>query len=279
MDKLNYTLKNLKSQETKDMIDIINKNKRLLKKKLIKKQTIKRKRILKDYSILIEAVILYITESLSFQRLADLMAVKYKTKMSDVSWRKQILKIADNFVEAAAECLTEMLEKQSGQRSLKILGHEKCYALDATNFSHEGKKNHSVMRLHTQYALDSACSSFGLLTDGRTAESVTHFPIEENALYLADRAYGLISQLSYMIKHNADFIIRISPLTTKFFKDKDCREKVDFRDHISGEQFTLDCFIKYKKNLPGKSHRHQKAGGQTGSSGKKGQTQVPEKSA
>lgn len=245
MDKQNYTLRNIKCQELNKIIRNI---KEKFKNKLIKKQVIKRKRVIKDYDILIKAVILYISKGLSFQRLSDLMALKYDIIMSDTAWRKQILKIADDFNEATEECFQEVYQEYGKERSLKILNYNHCYALDATNFSMEGQ-NKSIIRLHVQYALDSACSNYISITDYHIAESTTHFPIEEKALYLADRAYGTSRQLSYLLENKADFIIRMSPHNLKLFKTKECKEKIDIHKYLSDENFSLNCFIKYKNKI------------------------------
>lgn len=245
MDKQNYTLKNIKSQ---DVNEIIVKIKKKFGEKLQSKQAIKRKRVIKSYDILVEAVFLYITQSLSFQRLSDLMALKFDVAMSDTAWRKQILKIADDFMEAAEECIQEVYSQYAKERSLNILKHKRCYVLDATDFSMEGQ-NRTVIRLHTQYVLDAVCSNFTSITDEHTAESTTHFPIEEEALYLADRAYGTSRQLNYLNENKADYIIRISPSHIKLFKTEDCREKIDIHKHLSNESFSIDCFVKYEKKV------------------------------
>ena len=94
MDKLNYTLKIEEIQGIKEKI-------REIKRKIItaikKSNILKRKRIIKKYSTLVQAAILYIVEKLSFQRLSDVMAAKYGVIMSDTAWKKQISKIRIHF--------------------------------------------------------------------------------------------------------------------------------------------------------------------------------------
>lgn len=87
MDKQNDTLRNMKKQVIQKHFYKIKKK---LKKKLSNFDFIKRKRIIKDYHTLIQAVFLFITQELSFQRLSDIMAYKYQIVMSDTAWRKQI---------------------------------------------------------------------------------------------------------------------------------------------------------------------------------------------
>lgn len=245
MDKQNYTLRDIKSQ---DINRIIIKIKKKFKDKLQSKQAIKRKRVVKNYDILIKAVIYYISKGLSFQRLSDLMALKFGVVMSDTAWRKQILKISDDFMKSAEECIQEVYRKYAQERSLNILNHKHCYALDATNFSMEGQSQ-SVVRLHVQYALDAVCSNFTSITNHHVAESTTNFQIEKDALYLADRAYGTSRQLNYLNENKADYIIRISPHNINLFKTENCKEKIDLHKYLSDENFSLDCFIKYQNNI------------------------------
>ena len=152
----------------------------MLEKKLRSFNLIKRKRIIKDYSTLIQAVFLFITQGLSFQRLSDIMAYKYQIVMSDTAWRKQILKIAPVFLDVAKQCLEENTKSNTKQH---------YYALDATNLSINGNKSEYI-RIHTQYDINYCCMKYAFITDNHTSESTFHFPIEEGAVYFADRAYA-----------------------------------------------------------------------------------------
>lgn len=245
MDKQNYTLKNVKSQEIKKYFDeIYNK----LEEKLKSKNIIKRKRVIKDYKTLIIAAFLYITESFSFQRLSDYMICKYDIVMSDTSWRKQLLKVTPYFMEVAEECLNEVQAKYSKEKNSNNLQQYRCYALDATNLPIEGKPS-TIIRIHTQYALESASLAHAVVTDNHIAESTTNFPIEKGSLYIADRAYGRAKQLDYIVSEEGDFIVRISPSHIVFYEDIECKSKINLHAKISGEDFTLKCFVKCKSNI------------------------------
>lgn len=245
MDKQNYTLTNMKNQELENKIGEIYKK---MEKKLAEKEIIKRKRKVKDCWILVKAVFLRIVHNLSFQRLSDLMSCKYDVTMSDTAWSKQIKKVADAFIEAAEECLKESYEENAAARSDNVLNQKHCYALDATNLAVEGK-NATVIRMHVQYMLDSAYANFVSITDNHVAESILNFPIESSALYIADRAYGKIRQLEYLIRNNAGFVIRISPNHIILYQDMECSKKIDFSDYISGDDFSLNCFGKYMNHV------------------------------
>lgn len=236
MDKQNYTLRNIKKQ---DIQKHFYKIKKILEKKLSNFNLIKRKRIIKDYNTLIQAVFLFITQGLSFQRLSDIMSYKYQIVMSDTAWRKQILKIAPIFLDAAKQCLEENIKNKTKQH---------YYALDATNLSINGNKS-DYIRIHTQYDIDYCCIKYAFITDNHTSESTLHFPIEEGAVYFADRAYAKAKQLKHIISSNANFVVRVSPFHIKLFKDSQCKEKLNLYENISGEKFSLKCFFKIKDKI------------------------------
>ena len=240
MDKQNYTLRNIKKQAIQKHFYKIKKK---LKKKLSSFDLIKRKRIIKDYNTLIQAVFLFITQKLSFQRLSDIMAYKYHIVMSDTAWRKQILKIAPVFLDVAKQCLEEDI-KSNIQSNTK----QHYYALDATNLSVNGNKSEYI-RIHTQYDIEYCCMKYAFITDNHTPESILHFPIEKGAVYFADRVYGKAKQLQHIINSNADFVIRVSPFHIKLFKDSQCKEKLNLYENISGEKFSLKCFFKNKDKI------------------------------
>lgn len=236
MDKQNYTLKEIRKQDIKKYFYKIREK---LEKKLRRSNLIKRKRVIKDYRILIQAIFLFITQELSFQRLSDIMAVKYQIVISDTAWRKQILKIAPDFFEATKQCLDESIGNHRKQN---------YYALDATNLSIQGNKE-NYFRIHTQYAIDTCYVKYALITDNHTAESMTHFPIEEGSIYFADRAYGKAKQFEYILNNHADFIVRLSPFHIKLFKDYECKEKLDLYENTAGKKFSLKCFFKSKEKV------------------------------
>lgn len=236
MDKQNYTIREIKKQEIKKYFEKIRKK---LEKKLSRRKLIKRKRVIKNYRIIIRAVFLFITEELSFQRLSDRMACEYEISMSDTAWRKQILKIAPDFLEVAKECEME----SRGEKKEKHY-----YGLDATNISIQGKKD-EYYRIHTQYEIEEGSIKYAKITDKYIGESITHFPIEEGSIYLADRAYGKSKQLEYIIENKGGFIVRISPFQIRLFKDCECKEKLDLCKKIEGERFTEKCYIKDKEKI------------------------------
>lgn len=242
MDKLNYTLKGKEIQEIKEKIREI---KRQVTKRIEKSDILRRKRIVKNYSTLVQAAILYIIERLSFQRLSDIMATKYKVSMSDTAWKKQMIKIAPIFNEVMMKYLSSRKRPENDT----VFGYP-AYAIDATDISLEGKKG-TVLRAHTIYGISEKAYFESHIFDVHTGESVKLHDVKANILYFADRAYGKTPQMAYMLAHNSEFIFRFSPSQVKFFKDVDCTEKIDFKSYLSNNKTvsSVDCFFKARKQV------------------------------
>lgn len=240
MDKLNYTLKIEEIQGIKEKI-------REIKRKIItaikKSNILKRKRIIKKYSTLVQAAILYIVEKLSFQRLSDVMAAKYGVIMSDTAWKKQISKVAPVFYDV----IIAYLNKTSNNEKNKVLGYP-SYAIDATDISYEGKKG-TALRAHTEYDLSNNGHFNSHIADVHTGESVKLHNIKAHSLYFADRAYGRTQQMAYMFENQAEFIFRFSPSQIRLYKDADCTKKINFKEHFSdeGKIISMECFFKHKQ--------------------------------
>ena len=64
---------------------------------LRKSHLICRKRIIKNYSVLLHAALLYLVHQYSFRRFALHMALFYHVSMSDTAWEKQLAKFAPVF--------------------------------------------------------------------------------------------------------------------------------------------------------------------------------------
>lgn len=238
MDKQNYTLTQEKKQELKR---IYQKKKREIIQELDKKQLIRRKRVIKNTETLVQAVYLYITEELSFQRLADYFSCRYHVHMSDTAWKKQFTKIAPIFLSTVMACC------QKAEKSTET-AQRHIYAIDATDFAAHGSPS-TVIRVHTVLSLTDCLHFYSRLSDNHTAESVCHFPIEKGALYLADRGYGYASQLSCMIENQADFIFRISLRKIKLYQDESCLSRLDGKALLGTGETDCICYFQYQHSI------------------------------
>lgn len=243
MDKQNYTLRDIKIQEVKKQFREIQ---NFIEKEFEKYRLIKRKRVIKSYKILLRAAYLYIIERLSFQRISDKMSCLYDVTMSDTAWKKQLAKAAPVFESAAMQCLNRKSADISNPKS--VLGYSNTYALDATVIPAEGKSG-TVFRLHTQYSLSENIATKIHITDCHSAESVKHYDVIPRTLYLADRAYGKVSQFAYIIDKQADFIFRFSPNGVRLFYDETCKDRINFNSLLVGESVSVRCYFKFGTNV------------------------------
>lgn len=241
MDKQNYIIKEIKSQDIKHEFKKIEDK---IISKLKSKKLIQRRRVLKDYRMLYKAIRLLVVKHLSYQRLADVMAYKYQVVMSDTAWKKQLRKASPIYLEAVQECLEKQLKRDTQENKI----YRKSYAIDATDIAQEGN-NKTVMRVHTMFSLNDHIGVYTKITDNHTSENIKHFPISAGNLYLADRAYGKVTQISEIIKQNADFIIRISPSHIKLYTDRKCSKRADFLSLTEQNSFSSQMFIKHRKEI------------------------------
>lgn len=229
-------------------MQVLKENCSLLKGKLINEledRILKRKRVLKSLNLLVKAIFLYITEQLSFQRLSDIMACQYGVVMSDTAWRKQILK--------AAPILVEWVLQQQGiakadNTNETVLGHPHAYAIDATDLPVQGG-NSTSRRMHTIFSICEHRCIYTEVTDRHGGESLTRFPLRQDALYFADRAYGRTPQLACLIEQKAHVVARISPNHVIFYAAPDCREKISFTSLLEGEAFSTTVYFKWAKKV------------------------------
>lgn len=241
MDKQNYTLREFETQALKE-------NYSLLKSKLtnaLEDRIFKRKRILKSLELLITAIFLYITEQQSFQRLSDIMACEYGIVMSDTAWRKQILKAAPILMEWVFE-QQEITKADSANET--VLGYPYAYAIDATDLPVQGGDATS-RRMHTIFSICEHRCVYTEVTDRHGGETLTRFPLRQDALYFADRAYGRTPQIAYAIEQKAHVVTRISPSHVAFYTAPDCREKISFISLLNGEAFSTDAYFKCDKKV------------------------------
>lgn len=241
MDKQNYTLREFE-------IQVLKKNFSLLKEKLtdeLSNRIFKRKRVLTSLKILIKAFFLYITEQLSFQRLSDIMACRYGVVMSDTAWRKQLLKAAPILVEWILQQQGMIQAESSGET---VLGCSGAYAIDATDLPVQGGDATS-RRVHTIFSILEHRCVFTETTDRHGGESLTRFPLRQNALYFADRAYGRTSQIAYAIEQEAHVVIRIAPHNVALYVTPDCKEKLSFTSLLKEEIFSTIAYFKSGKKV------------------------------
>lgn len=239
MDKLNYTLKSEEIQELKEKISRIYQR---ICTQLRKNNILKRKRVVVTYTILAKATILYVTQNLSYQRLSDIMAMKYKVCMSDTAWKKQLNKSIPIFYDVVMKFLNGGKKPESNE---KVLGYSSVYAIDATDITLQGSKG-SFLRVNTKYRISGKPKFDAVIKDIHTGESVKLFDIDSKSLYFADRAYGKTPQMGYILDNKADFVFRFSPSQVCLYSDKECKNKLEIKEYLTSPDVSLSlhCFFK-----------------------------------
>jgi len=244
MDRLNYTLKSEEIQELKGKINRIYQR---ICTQIRKNNILKRKRVVVKYTVLAKATILYITQNLSYQRLADVMAMKYNVCMSDTAWKKQLKKAIPIFYTVVMQFLNTEKESESDE---KILGYSSVYAIDATDITLQGGKG-SFLRVNTKYRISGKPKFEAVINDIHTGESTKLFAIESKSLYIADRAYGKTPQMEYLLSNGADFVFRISPSQVCLYSDRECKTKLELKEYLTSPDvlLSLNCFFKAGGNV------------------------------
>ena len=235
---VNYTTKIVKSKVIKEKIG----------KYFEQVEIYQRKRKFQSNKILSKILINFIITGISFFSLSIVCIKSDNIKASDTAFKKLFQKcnkfkeVYDNLLNARENCAT---------KSKKVLGYKQCFLLDTTSLKEEGHKG-EVYRIHSNYALTRNQISSVNVTDSHTAESVKNFEIVENALYLADRAYCTSSQLTYLIKNNADFIFRMKYNGMKLYADKDCTDRfnvVNFLSSSNRDNTSKSVYIQYDNQI------------------------------
>lgn len=185
---------------------------------------------------MVQACYLYIVEKLSYQRLADRMALDYGIQMSDTAWKKQIRKCAPVFLEIAQELLRQRIAGKSVE-NIKLM------AIDATDIPKEGHQGTEI-RLHCTFSLDTATLEQVHQTDKHGSETVKNFDLSTECCYLADRAYGKATQINYMFQSKTNFLFRISPSLIRLYSDKTCKNKINFQELMKKDLFETVCYVR-----------------------------------
>ena len=101
------------------------------------------------------------------------------------------------------------------------------------------------MRLHLCYNLSAGRMESIALSDNTVAESVSHFPIERGALYIADAGYGKGKQLLHITQQRADALFRVTPNHLKLAEDGSGRGIINMSEKLDTSANLLDfkCFV------------------------------------
>jgi hypothetical protein len=246
VNKLNSTVKSEKLQES---VNIWSKEiEKLLPTNLDESAreygALQRKRGVQSASDLLRMLLIYSTSKMSI-RLLSLAACGLEiSNISDTAWHKKITSSVMWLTFLLNLLLTNTIKPQSELPSK----NRKIYLIDGSCFRQEGKIG-NIYRAHMSYCLNTGCMKEVKVTDNHTAESLSLYTIEKDAIYLADAGYGKTTQIGYVMSREADVIFRLTPNHISFF-DAD-KKKIDMASVLKTKQSTIDinCFIKHENKL------------------------------
>lgn len=229
MNKRNYSVNEAEKQE---LVRISQSVRKEIICAMSKAGIFQRKRKLTSYTLLFEALYRYLVDGLSFYQLAGYIDCRYHVKLSVTAWKKQLYK--------AIPILREIVEEYMAKHAMsacKARERQNTYALDATAFSIEGH-NGTCVRVHAQVSVKDGLCRYDKITDEHRAESVKNFPIEQGALYLADRAYAKAQQIAWILEHRSELLFRFSPKHVVLYKNPSCTKRLEVDTLLDRDLFS-----------------------------------------
>ena len=240
MNKRNYSVNEAEKQE---LVRISQSVRKEIICAMSKAGIFQRKRKLTSYTLLFEALYRYLVDGLSFYQLAGYIDCRYHVKLSVTAWKKQLYK--------AIPILREIVEEYMAKHAMsacKARERQNTYALDATAFSIEGH-NGTCVRVHAQVSVKDGLCRYDRITDEHRAESVKNFPIEQGALYLADRAYAKAQQIAWILEHRSELLFRFSPKHVVLYKNPSCTKRLEVDTLLDRDLFSRICYIQHQRKV------------------------------
>ena len=221
-----------------------------IQKELEGQGVIRRSRKVQNVSVLITAMLLFVTKNLSYRQLANEMAVRKVNRciMSAVAWRKRLINFTAYFFKAVEKIfLSTATEEEKDAFSPTV--QPKLLATDATDISIEGQKGYS-MRLHVCYDIETKEVCNIVVSTYKQGETVRNFKdVFPSSIWIADRAYGHSNQLAYLKERGADYLVRVTPSHMTFYYDEKCHQKVDMSVLLHEVPFSRNVYCRYREEM------------------------------
>ena len=260
MNKRNYSVNEAEKQE---LVRISQSVRKEIICAMSKAGIFQRKRKLTSYTLLFEALYRYLVDGLSFYQLAGYIDCRYHVKLSVTAWKKQLYK--------AIPILREIVEEYMAKHAMsacKARERQNTYALDATAFSIEGH-NGTCVRVHAQVSVKDGLCRYDKITDEHRAESVKNFPIEQGALYLADRAYAKAQQIAWILEHHTRSRVFLCRSTSWLYKNPSCTKRLEVDTLLDRDLFSRICYIQHHEEGLSGAHRGKATARRSANSGSK----------
>lgn len=165
------------------------------------KRAFTRERKIKSEEDLLRMVFSYAVADYSLREVAGLFT-RERVRISDEAVRTRLSKCVDWLESLLGETLFKSAKRVSiSGRSLKLVDGTVLCSPAAVGTDH---------RVHLCFEAIEQRSCGVKLTDGKVAESFTHFKFESGDIVFGDRLYGKSKQIAGVKKQGADVLVRIS---------------------------------------------------------------------
>ena len=190
-----------------------------------------RAREIKSPKELLWLLLLYLTEGKSFAGTSALVGLSGEASLS----KRAVFKRIQN----CCEWLKWMCQHICRQAGLLIekpqwLGGKKVVLVDGSEDVKCGKEKLYFM-LHYCIDLFTLCVREFLITDMKTGEKLANFKsIGKGDIVIADRIYGTLLGIIYLMSLGADYVLRIRARCFNIYDEN--KQKIDLLEHFSGLQ-------------------------------------------
>ena len=168
---------------------------------------LQRKRGVRSAWDLLKIFFIYACSDFSFRILACAAHALGISNVSDTAWRKRFSKSTRFLQELLHEMLSNLFRHPADNLPAGI---KNVLLVDASIVRQTGICQNQE-RIHLCYSLNENRVTQIKVTDHHTAESLSHFELNEGDLVMADAGYGTARNYIYAQEHQADVILRITP--------------------------------------------------------------------
>lgn len=160
-----------------------------------------RPRKIESPEVLLQLLLMWAVAGRSLMDTAAIAAEAGLADVSDVALVKRFAK--------AGDWLSALVRGLLVDEPPPLLRDSRVRVLDATSITRDGKRG-TDQRLHLSMDLGSNRIDSIELTDGKGAERLERFSVRSGEILIGDRGYGKRAGMSYVIKHEAFFVVRFA---------------------------------------------------------------------
>jgi hypothetical protein len=166
-------------------------------------QALVRGRQLKSAVVLLRLILAYAMCDWSLRLVGAWATIQGLVSLSDVGLLYRF-RCSQRFM---GHLVGRVLQQRNAQ--LTQLANVQLRLIDASVISEEGSVG-TDWRMHASLDLGTMCMDGVSVTDAHTGESLVHFPVRDNEIYIADRGYAFRSGLGPLLKQGALLVVRIN---------------------------------------------------------------------